>query len=1177
MDQGSDLQSAGGMIEPRTIPRGLTTRSRFAGAVDHLDTSAGFRGWLVDTAAPGSAPAIDLFCGAVRLARGYAMMDRPDIDRVAGRLTQAGFLIGWSVIDVRGLAELAREGRDHPIRFFVAETGEQVPAVCELPGPSALLGLINASPLGDRRARFREVGEFREVFESGLLDAKWYRAQQGKNIDPGMPAALDYLRRGEAAGERPNFYFDPLAYARQCDLPSPSGALLHYLRSGGTRHLVSPHFDERWYRRRYDPPRGSLPLAHYLAHRREHAPNPFFDPDYYRSVSGEAELEDAYEHFVTIGFAAGLMPSEAIAAGVRNGQLPPGAAKYLAALRRELSGATPGHTDLAPPMPRPPPPAATPGPAAGGAAISRLPSPAGERAPGAEGEGPAASGEEPEGMIEPGAETTAVSAERMPAAARLGYEAARAWLARLPPQERAAAVAAAEAGLDAAPSRRADAALLLSVARQMEGKAEAAAEAAAIYFAAPLSLPADVAEATAGRLLADTHRLYEQRRRDLADTVYRAAYQAGHRDQLMLLRLIETGLDRGDIDRIAPIAAELEGHARQGLDPWAAIALGRYHHRVGNPERATQLLLGVAPFPAVPAHVEAAVLHRLAETGAVEEASARSEMSATDASPELFAARFRLAVLRRDAPALLAALGDSRATELRGWQIAEAMFRLTETGALPSVALGQVLRALNRLAEARGLSDIATVQARIRFLMHGKRWDELGALFEQLEGLPLAKDREILLRRLEYLCLADKAEVAEEVYRAHFRDRDLTKWEALTIMRLLSELHRWEEAAATLKAHVGRGFGFGGAGHMGMRIVRKAAMHEAVIAAAEAAPGHREPDLDSFVARVREDLAILQMARTLSANREEAGRGPRYRSNWIFDPGTEDAEEYGLFLCSNRRYFLSMLTFFCSFLGQAPQVGGRLFAFLDKDVPRHWHGAIAMVGARFGRAIEVVLEPDFVPRDVKHRVDFGFFAGGNNLSRAAYFRLYAARWLLQRHRFRRAAYIDTDTICRADLSGLFTVDLGPALIAAATEDYSAHVVKAASRNGLDPDTYFNSGVLLLKFDDPELPGFIDEAIRIAENEADRLVFQDQCALNLAFQGRVAKLPKRYNFFLRPSRERNGFIEDGVILHFLDKPKPWDVVFDKNYREEWRVWALMLGNIIPRSLYVDIFAEANCDD
>ena len=97
-----------------------------------------------------------------------------------------------------------------------------------------------------------------------------------------------------------------------------------------------------------------------------------------------------------------------------------------------------------------------------------------------------------------------------------------------------------------------------------------------------------------------------------------------------------------------------------------------------------------------------------------------------------------------------------------------------------------------------------------------------------------------------------------------------------------------------------------------------------------------------------------------------------------------------------------------------------------------------------------------------------------------------------------------------------------------------------------------------------------------EEEPERLVFHDQCALNIAFKNHFMHLPDRYNYFLRPSRERNGYIEDGVLLHFLDKPKPWDIVFDRTYREEWRVWALVLGSILPQGLYVDIFAAGNRD-
>ncbi len=757
----------------------------------------------------------------------------------------------------------------------------------------------------------------------------------------------------------------------------------------------------------------------------------------------------------------------------------------------------------------------------------------------------------------------------------IGLDAAETKLRAMAPGQLAKLVAEAERELAADPNA-AETALFLNFARRIAGDDVAAAEAAAAFLQAAAESTGTVEPGILQRLLHANHALHERQRGPLTRRIYQLLRAHGQRDRIATMRLLEAALDERDLTTAGPLARELESGGLAKAEVWDALALSRYYQLAGQRRRAATLLLAV-PWPAPTPVAEAAVIHRLLECEAPEEAERRLPAAEAGEPVEIFGARLRIAAHRRDHAGLAALLAQERAAGLPDWLLAEVMFRTAVPGALPVEGPG--LRAVRRLAEilaARDPTSPRVFHARVHYLLHGKRWAELGALFERIEGSELSRERETLLRRLEYLCHVDDAEAAERIYREHFRDTALNKWEGLTVMRLLSELKRWEEAAAALLAHVGRGYGFGGAGHMGMRIVRKAGIHEALLASVAEASEH-EPDLESFIARVREDHAIVQTARALSASREGGRRGRRYRSNWILDASAEEEEdEHCVFLCTNQRYFLSMLTFLCSFLGQAPQASGRIFAFLDRDVPRHWHGAVAMVAARFGRSVELVSEPEFVPEAVEHRVEYGFFAGGSNLSRAAYFRLYAARWLLANHRFSRAAYIDTDTICRADLSGLFTLDLGDKLVAAAVEDYSPDVVNAAARNNLDPTAYFNSGVLLFRFDHPEMPAHIEEAIRISEQESERLVFHDQCALNIAFQGRTAPLPSRYNFYLRPSRERNGYIEDGAILHFLDKPKPWDIIFDRSYREEWRVWALMLGSILPQALYVDIFAQANRD-
>ncbi|MGG5810051.1 glycosyltransferase [Falsiroseomonas sp. CW058] len=1116
-----DLTVAAGRRVPgpaeRVLPYIANERQRYAGAVDHLEPHCGLRGWALDTASPGLPLRLQARSGGRVLAEAPCIMDRPDIDAVVGRLTQCGFIIGWSRFDRAALRELADAAPDAPVEVVVAATGAVVPVVCDPLKLGEIARLALGAPAGDLIPPFRYVNDYLAIEGSGLFDAEWYRAAEGARFDPGMPPLLDYIRRGEAAGARPSFYFDPSRYAAAAGLPTPAGALLHAIREGAGR-LPGPHFDEAWYAAAHATPPGAAALAHYLAHRDAHAPNPWFDRAHYAAASGAAGARDLYRHFVSIGFRQGLLPSARFEAA--EDALPAEARAWLVALRREL------------------------------------------------------------GLVAAPAETPPeAGATRLPDVARLGHAGTEALLRGLAPPARAAVEAAAQDALDADPPLRARAALTLAIARGLAGDAPGAARAAAVFLETPFDLDAATRTEIEGRLEAANHALHERMRAEEAQVVYRLLHARGVRSTLVVLRLLEGALDRRDVEAAAPYAAELEAATAGGLSTWARVALSRYHHLRRDEARAAAVLAGIPPLAGTEPVAEAVVLNRLIESDALDAAAARLAAAPEPLPPQLFAPAFRLAVWRRDAAAADAMLDHPEARNLADWLLAEAIFRVTVPGDAAVGPRGRLLGRVHALLEAQGLRSNAVVQARIYHLLHSRRWDELGALFEEIARTPFGTSRETLLRKLEYYCYADNTDGAEEIYQRHFGGTDLDKWEGITILRLLSELKRWDEAGRVLRTHIAKGHDFGAAVHMAMRVVRKAELHEAVLDAAREAAPRQEPGVRDFLSLVNEDLAIIRSARALTTNMQGGGAGARYRSSWVLqgtEPPEEEEAELCTFLCTNQRYFLSMLTFLCSFLGQAPQVGGRVFVFLDKDVPRHWYGSVAMVAARFNRPVEVVPEADFLGREVEHRVDYGFFAQGGNLSRAAYFRLYAARWLLDRHAFRRAAYIDTDTICRGDLSGLFRLDLGDKLIAAATEDYSLDVANAAARNDLDPTAYFNSGVLLLRFDSAELRAGIEEAIRVSEKEPQRLVFHDQCALNIAFRDRVAALPPRYNFFLRPSRERNGHIEDGLILHFLDRPKPWDIVFDRTYREEWRVWALMLGSILPQGLYVDIFAAANRD-
>lgn len=1243
---------------------------RHAGAIDFVSEAIGLRGWVVDIARPGRPVAVAAVCEGVVLATAHAMMDRPDMDRVLGRLTQCGVLIGWSRFDATRLQAVAARTPDATIAVRVAATGELVPWTAAPLTAAAAAASLAAQPDGDRQPRFAEVRDFHEAVESGLFDPDWYGAAYGADVPEGMPLLLDFLRTGEALGRRPNLYFDPVATAAALGLSSPRGALLSYLRGApfaDPRVHAGPtsvHFDEAWYRARHRVTAGTA-LADFFAHRATRAPNQWFDPAYYEAASEAAGTLDLYADFVSIGFGMGFFPSAALAEAARTGTLSCEAAAYLAALRREGDPAAllpsdggaaaggeagpkregeagarvraaegapadlSGRTEEAPPAAPGIAPTLAAGAGAGGAEgaslrdasspppTSRVPSslptqhassppppptprepfqppsqpptqPASSPPPTSPAAMPMLCVTSPTWPDVPAPSLASSSAPApsledagsvLPAAARLGFAGTEAHLAALSPAARKKLVELAAERL-AAGRDTADAALLLAVAGAEERPPLAAARAAAAFLAEPPAGGAHTAaEAdTETRLVAIAHRLYEARHTGEAEAVFRALFERGRRDDVLVLRLTEAAVDRDDVASAAVTARILAEAGAARTNPWAAIAIARAHLLAGAKADAARCLTALPAYPSTGAIAESVAIHCLINADALDAAAARAERSRHDETPALFAARFRLAVWRQDAADIVAMSAEEGAASLPNWQLGEAMFRLGAPGKLTPAQQNAVMNPLFGLAQTRGLDDNAIVQARLHVLLHQKKWPELAALFEALAGTPAGTNRETQLRKLEYFAHSGQAADADAIYAQTFATGALNKWESLTVLRLLSELKRWEEAGEVLLRHVATGSGFGEARHVAMRVVRRARLHEKVLAAERSLSGVREKELAAFVALVNEDLTILARAVSLGQKATSEGQRPtRYRSNWILgEGGGEGGEDGVLFLCTNQRYFLSALTFLCSFFGQAPQAGCQVFVFLDEDVPRSWQGMFALLGARFNREVELVREAEFVTTTAQHKTDYGFFAGGSNLARAAYFRLYACRFLIERQGVRRAVYVDTDIVCRGDLTPLFETEFGEALVAAAIEDISVEVVNAAGRNALDPSKYFNSGVLAFRMDAPGLRDAIDEAIRVSEEEPHRLSFHDQCALNIAFEGRFVPLAPRFNFYLRPSRERNGYIEDGLLLHFVDKPKPWDIVFDRSYREEWRVWALMLGTFLPQGLYVDVFSAANRD-
>jgi lipopolysaccharide biosynthesis glycosyltransferase len=162
----------------------------------------------------------------------------------------------------------------------------------------------------------------------------------------------------------------------------------------------------------------------------------------------------------------------------------------------------------------------------------------------------------------------------------------------------------------------------------------------------------------------------------------------------------------------------------------------------------------------------------------------------------------------------------------------------------------------------------------------------------------------------------------------------------------------------------------------------------------------------------------------------------------------------------------------------------------------------------------------------------------------------------------RVLYLDVDTIAVDDLGPLWETELGDAYLGAVTNVFfkPEHRDRVAAL-GLDPERYFNSGVLLCDLARMRADGCTERLLTTVRDERRELEWPDQDALNLVYEGRRADLHPRWNCMnsvmrfewteevfgpelTREARSRPG------IRHFEgpEVEKPWHLMCERAGRE-----------------------------
>lgn len=142
----------------------------------------------------------------------------------------------------------------------------------------------------------------------------------------------------------------------------------------------------------------------------------------------------------------------------------------------------------------------------------------------------------------------------------------------------------------------------------------------------------------------------------------------------------------------------------------------------------------------------------------------------------------------------------------------------------------------------------------------------------------------------------------------------------------------------------------------------------------------------------------------------------------------------------------------------------------------------------------------------------------------------------------KVLYIDGDTIINADISEIFDCDINGYFCAGVRDilvDNDSDYKKLIGVSGL----YVNAGVLLFNLNEIRNSNVVQELFDISRKK--QLKFQDQDAINIAFNGKIKEIDCIYNFKRTHQKLFPQKVKDAKIIHYVGPNKPWKK-FSLNY-------------------------------
>ena len=158
----------------------------------------------------------------------------------------------------------------------------------------------------------------------------------------------------------------------------------------------------------------------------------------------------------------------------------------------------------------------------------------------------------------------------------------------------------------------------------------------------------------------------------------------------------------------------------------------------------------------------------------------------------------------------------------------------------------------------------------------------------------------------------------------------------------------------------------------------------------------------------------------------------------------------------------------------------------------------------------------------------------------------------------KVIYMDVDIIVKKDIAELYHQDMKNFPIGATPCDFNENNGMMQQVKNICPDVNvesvaFNAGILLMNIPKLIQMDYTNQAIRLTEIFADKLVFPDQDILNIIFENNYLPLDYRFDFIHstlpRIRKYKTGIkIMDPIMIHYTTKPWNLNVYYQNDFEE-----------------------------